>query len=148
MIKDNLSQREKYYAVNPHFKEAFYWLDKNHGAEAGKYVIGDNSFAIVVKGKRTEKRRPDKWEAHRKYIDVQVIISGGQRLGITDKNRLTPIGNYDAENDVEFFAENGICDEIYLAAGDFAALFPSDAHQPALDCENDYDDRVILKVKA
>ena len=48
---------------------------------AGKYPIdGDNIFALVSEYK-TKSEAEGKLEAHRKYIDVQYVISGEELMG-------------------------------------------------------------------
>lgn len=95
----------------------------------GTYPLNKNNRVSVQE--YTTKEPNGNFEAHRKYADVQVIVSGEERFGITE-NGATP-GEYDAENDVEFFSGNGR--EIILSAdgdSDCAVFMPGEPHAPGL----------------
>jgi YhcH/YjgK/YiaL family protein len=62
---------------------AFEFLEQasNRELPAGKHPIdGDRFFAIVV---RADSRSPEtaEFEAHRKYIDIQYLVSGRETIG-------------------------------------------------------------------
>ncbi len=48
---------------------------------------------------------PTRWEAHRRYIDIQFVISGRQIIGYCDISQLAPDKGYDAERDLEFLSD-------------------------------------------
>jgi YhcH/YjgK/YiaL family protein len=70
-----------------------------------------------------------KWEAHRRYIDLQYITVGTERIGYAHLSRLAQ-GDYNLEKD--FLALTGTGDFVTLSAGDFMLLFPEDAHMPGM----------------
>jgi YhcH/YjgK/YiaL family protein len=88
------------------------------------------------------------FEAHRKYIDIQYVVSGKELINIAPlasvKEVLTP---YDASKDIEFVTVSKL---IYLKASpsDFFIFFPGDAHRPGLkDGANAPVRKIVIKVK-
>ena len=95
--------------------------------------MGDSLVLIIdhVEGKGREAAR---LEAHRKYIDVQLIIPG--KGAVAEEFGWRPAAacsqtteKYDAAKDIVFFGDQP---EIWFAVppGYFAVFFPSDAHAP------------------
>lgn len=70
-----------------------------------------------------------KWEAHRKYIDIQYMVAGEERIHYSNIRRLIP-GIYDRDHDFQGFSGEG--PYIDLMEGFFMILFPEDAHKPGI----------------
>lgn len=72
-------------------------------------------------------------EAHRKYIDLQYILYGEEKVGYADhRNPKKSLKEYDGKNDVELFTK--IENESYfiLKNNMYAVFFPEDIHRPGL----------------
>lgn len=96
--------------------------------EVGKYEI-DPSFFYMVQEYMSKDTTP--WESHQKYIDIQLILSGEEKMDISHKDTLTLIGEYDSVKDwCDYEGQVRISMEMH--AGDIAIFFPEDAHQPGL----------------
>jgi YhcH/YjgK/YiaL family protein len=79
------------------------------------------------------KARPDGFfESHRKYIDVQVIVSGEEAMEVEDIARLHATMDYDAERDLLKYADTTTASRLVMRAGDVALFFPADGHMPSL----------------
>ena len=63
-----------------------------------------------------------KFEAHKKYIDIQFIISGRERIGYADIATLEPDTEYDAETDAAFYAKRENITGLVLESGMFAVF--------------------------
>ena len=122
MILDRIEQADLYVSLNPHLAKAFAFL-RQEGLDKlpdGRHDIdGDDVYAIVVKG-TGQPRSKAKLEMHRKYIDLQYVVSGGDDIGWKNyrlcKNPQSP---YDQETDAELFNDTpSAC--ITLCTGDFA----------------------------
>ena len=75
-----------------------------------------------------QKRRA---EAHRKYVDIQYIAAGEEKIGVAPlQDGYEVVEDKLAEKDVIFYA--GLQDEVELGlkAGMFAVLFPWEVHRP------------------
>ncbi len=133
MLLDTLENAAKYAGLNNGLTEGFGFLDQPGLAKLsdGKYEIaGDRVFAIVD---RTQGRKVEdaELEGHRKYIDIQYVISGEESMGWAPREGLVNSVDYDAEKDLEFFA--GEPESIVrVPAGSFAVFLPSDAHLPLI----------------
>ena len=81
MILDTLDNAARYESLNSRFAKAFAFLRTVDGTqELGRHDLdGDACFALVqtYESKPIEKA---KFEAHRKYIDVQFIHSGRETI--------------------------------------------------------------------
>jgi YhcH/YjgK/YiaL family protein len=73
-----------------------------------------------------------KWEAHERFIDVQVIVSGRELMELTDVSRLGLTDDQRAARDLMFFAAWDGGSILRATAGDVAVFFPADAHKPSL----------------
>ncbi len=86
------------------------------------------------------------YEAHRRYIDIQYIASGNETIRVTNLDGLDEQTPYDAERDVAFYRQAPGTDLI-LKAGDFAILYPHEAHLPMMPVDEPAEVRkVVVKV--
>ena len=146
ILVDTLEQSEKYNELHPAFKEAFEFLKQRTLAElpVGRNEInGDQLFCLVAKD-MGRTRAEVKLEAHRKYIDIQYIISGTDEMGWRPTATCDSIDqSYDIDKDIEFFKDDPIT-WTKVPAGSFAIFFPEDAHAPMVGNEEIH--KVVLKV--
>lgn len=101
---------------------------------AGRYDLGaDGAFVLV---QEYETKCGSVFEAHRKYIDIQCVVSGQEYIYVCDihdaKGRLA---DYDEVKDVEFFASASECTRILADSDNPVVLFPCDAHQPCMSVD-------------
>lgn len=142
MILDKLTNSERYTCMHPLFTEAFRYLQQTDlsKAPAGVHDIkGKELFAIVSEASGIAKQEA-KLEVHRKYIDIQYIITGTDHMGWKDLEQCGPPNDpYQAERDAAFFAD--ITDNWFnVPAGSFAIFYPDDAHAAMVT------DKVVRKV--
>ena len=147
MILDTIQNANRYLGLNPGFVAAFAFLARPDLAElpVGRYEIdGDKVYALA---QRAPGRKPDagKLEAHRKYIDIQVVLGGVDTMGW----RPTPTCQevtmpYSAEKDAMLFADAPTA-WIAVGPGEYAIFFPEDAHLPMI-ADGELH-KVVLKVQ-
>jgi biofilm protein TabA len=146
MITDKLNQSEKYYDMHSAFKKAFTFLRENDLSKlaVGRHEIdGDKLFCLISQG--TGKTRTEaKLEAHRKYIDIQYIISGTDEMGWKPIAKCINIDTeYSEATDIVFFKDNPQTWK-KVPAGSFAIFFPQDAHAPMVS--NSEIRKAVIKV--
>ena len=145
MILDTLENAAKYAGLKMGISEAFGFLDQPGLAElaAGEYeILGDRVFAIIMH-ENGRKVGDAELEGHRKYIDIQYVISGEESMGWKAREGLVNSVDYDEEKDLEFF--EGEADSILrVPPGSFAIFLPTDAHLPLLG--NGPIHKVVVKV--
>jgi biofilm protein TabA len=133
MILDRLDNAAKYAGLKVGMAEAFGFLDQQglENLPDGKYEIaGDRVYAIIT---RTNGRNVDEGEleAHRKYIDIQYVISGDESMGWKAREGLVVSMDYDIERDLEFL--KGTPDSLVrVPPGSFAVFLRTDAHLPLI----------------
>jgi biofilm protein TabA len=139
-----------YFKNRERWDKAFAFLKDNDLSklEVKRYDIdGDNLYASVSEA-MTKNEEDTKFEAHRKYIDIQHVINGAEQMSITPlsdkKEELVP---YDPAKDVEFMTVNATSS--YEATPDrFFIFFPSDIHRPSVKIgENKIVRKVVVKVR-
>ena len=99
--------------------------------EAGRYPIkGDLIYAQVL-DLETKDKSAILPEVHRKYLDVQYLHAGKERMGVTPDLGNNPIAqDYDAERDILFYTDVQNEVELIMRPGNFAVFFPEDIHRP------------------
>ncbi|MCF7817340.1 MAG: YhcH/YjgK/YiaL family protein [Kiritimatiellales bacterium] len=145
MILDTLNNAAKYAGLKIGISEAFGFLNQPGLAELpdGKYEIaGSRVYATIAheNGRRTED---GELEAHRKYLDVQYVISGNESMGWKNREGLVNSMDYDEGRDLEFF--KGEPESIVrVPPGSFTVFLPTDAHLPLIG--NGPIHKVVVKV--
>ena len=132
MIKDYLKNAKIYYNLSENLKKGFEWLEKTNLKKLsdGKYEIEGNQVYASV---QTYETKDDaNYESHRKYIDIQYMINGVEKVGVTDLANCKTCIEYDNERDLEFYTINSDEEYIELAEGQFIVLYPNDAHKPSI----------------
>jgi YhcH/YjgK/YiaL family protein len=132
VILDALPQATRYLAVHPGFPAAFDFMCTTdlRALAPGRHAIdGDRVYVSIddVTGRGAAGAR---LEAHRRYIDIQVVLTGADRIGwrpLADCERAD--GPFDESRDVGFFRDAPAC-WLTLVPGRFVVLFPDDAHAP------------------
>lgn len=91
----------------------------------------DQQMFVMVQGYTTEDRDSCRFEAHRRYIDIQLMLAGEEIIEVAPVGELTPDTPFDSERDAGFFkTPEAPCTRLILRPGDFAVFFPEDAHMP------------------
>ena len=148
MIKDTLSRAEVYYNISEGIKKGFEWLKTQDFKKLpdGKYFIEEDKIYANIQTYLTKETAP--FEAHRKYIDIQYMISGCEKIGVSDISSCSSKIPYDAEKDIEFLDCNTTGSFQDLNESEFLLLFPHDAHQPSLSqTEPANVKKVVVKVR-
>ena len=146
MIIDTLENAEKYFSLNPRFATAFRYLRnpalRDSVAERSD-VEGNNLYAVVSR-KPGKKRQEAKLEVHKKYIDIQFVLSGVDSMGWKPAHSCERIESpYNEEKDVAFFSDDPVT-WCAVPPGAFAIFFPEDAHAPMVSDGEIH--KVIMKV--
>ncbi|MGK9368754.1 YhcH/YjgK/YiaL family protein [Melioribacter sp. Ez-97] len=148
MILDQIKHTEIYYPLGENFRKAFEFLKSSdlENIDEGKYEIdGDNVFA-VVQNYDTKPRTAGKWEAHKKYADIQFIVSGKEKIGFSFPTKMIVTEDYNPDKDLMFLKGEG--EFLILESGYFAVFFPTDIHMPGIAVNLSTPvKKVVVKVK-
>lgn len=96
---------------------------------AGTLDLG-NGIRALLQEYDSRPRREGRWEAHRAFWDLQLVLRGEELLGWAPLEDLRASGPFDEAADVVFLEGDG--DFLALRAGRFALLAPTDAHMPCI----------------
>lgn len=100
-----------------------------------KFDLGGGFFALE-QVYLAKPRAEGFFEAHRKYIDVQVIVDGVEVMEVEEITRLELTMDYDRERDLSKFSTVAPqAARLVMRAGDVALFFPSDGHMPSLQLD-------------
>lgn len=135
------------YGIAPEVKEFILNIDPN--ISTGRHIISGKAF-INIDEYKTRGDSEIKLEAHRKYIDIQFLIQGEEKVYITDRKNLKVNIEYNDDKDIEFFeTPNRKLNTIYLEKNKFVVLYPDDVHSPCMNFENESKPvkKAIVKIK-
>lgn len=133
MILDDLSRSALYDGLSPRFARAFAWLRTVSPAslpDGRTDLEGDELYVLCLRG-AVKPLDQVKWEAHRRYADIQAVFLGTERMLWQALDKTVP-GEYAAEKDfLPLAAEAGA--DFEVGPGAFAVFFPGDAHRPGVE---------------
>jgi YhcH/YjgK/YiaL family protein len=126
------------------WQQALDWIKTNaHKAEQGIYELRGQDMYVNVHGYDTLPEVQCRFESHKRYIDLQYCISGGERIAWQLTSNLIPDGDYDPNKDFQFY-KPGLCAALLtLSPGSFVVFFPEDGHQPK---QNDGTNQSVWKL--
>ena len=139
----------QYHINKEYWDKAFAYLRDNDlkTLEKGRYPIdGENVFAIVTEDPSKNYDKTN-WESHRKYIDLQSVIEGEEKIGVYPVLKAKVTKEYDEAKDVANYSADG---KLYSAKpGTFFLFFPSDAHRPNITPGgNLVVKKIVIKIRA
>lgn len=153
MIKDNIENYKIYSNLSYGIKLGLEYLKDTDFSkvENGKYLLNDEIVYANVQDYTSKKLEEGKFEAHRNYIDIQYIVEGEEQIGVGDISNYESFIKYEEANDIEFLnpKDENFSTFVRLKAGDFAILYPHDAHMPqiAINDNQKYVKKVVIKVQ-
>jgi YhcH/YjgK/YiaL family protein len=109
-------------------------------------VLGDDIY-VTVSEAETKPPEQVKFEAHRRYIDIQLVVRGQEAMGVAPAASLTTVEPYDPARDIEFFAAPPASETVAVRAGEFVVFTPATGHRPSLYLDGPHVSRkVVVKV--
>ena len=150
MIYDRFDKLKSYKGISKNLDTAIDYLGKNEVGKMpeGKHPVDGDRVIIQVMSYETKDVAAAKYEAHKKYIDIQFVLDGKEGCWATPIENLEPSEPFIAERDIGFY-KNAAVPEAFtpLTPEVFAIFFPHDAHKPSCDFEGKRKLRkVVVKV--
>jgi len=130
---DYVKLATQYHKDKAMWEKVFKFLKENDLANmpVGKYPIdGDRCFVNVADAKT---KSPDVVliESHKKYIDLQYMFTGAERMGLISNTDAKEVKAYDAKRDCANYTGDKI--KYYNLSGKtFFLLFPDELHKASI----------------
>jgi YhcH/YjgK/YiaL family protein len=151
MIVTHINELSAQTAPLPGLQQAIAFIQQSAGKQMpdGRVEIdGTNVYALVQSYNSKLETENPRFEAHRKYVDVQYIVSGKEFIGWASLAALNEATPYNEEKDVLHGRVSvDALTLTRLSAGQVALLYPSDAHAPGLaDGESAPVKKIVVKI--
>jgi YhcH/YjgK/YiaL family protein len=99
----------------------------------GKIEIDGTRVYATRSSSETKLPEAARYETHRLYADIQMLIEGTEIIEVCGPEILTAAAPYSPEKDIEFYAGNpAYFHQVVLSAPLAAVFFPADAHKPSI----------------
>lgn len=137
MIYDTIENLSRYAGILPGTDKIREFLAKCASSvpEPGRYELdGDRLFVNAQSAYDTKAYAPEKFEYHRKYIDIQLLFAGEESVFYAPIAGLETEVEYSAEQDYGLvrLPDPKAGTELKLVPGNFAVFFPEEGHQPGV----------------
>jgi YhcH/YjgK/YiaL family protein len=131
MVIDSLNNSHLYYGLGEKIAKALRYLQESDFSkvEPGDYEIDGSNIIAKVQQYNSKPLAEGVWEAHRRYIDIQYVADGIERIGYANINKMKITKKYDESEDYCFLEGEG--NFLTFRKGEFTILFPDDVHMPS-----------------
>src|SRR5450432_309220 len=147
MIIDTIANAESYVNLSSKIASALGFICRHDLAELslGRHEIEGEEIFANIQEYQTRPAEKCFWEAHRRYIDVQLVQSGAEIMRWAPIQQMKIAKEYDS--DADYVVLTGSGEQIEISAGRFVILMPHDAHMPGIMIERPKAVRkVVVKV--
>ena len=145
MILDKLSQAKAYRGIHPRLDDALDRINEGFLSTVGPQTQQLEGEALYVT-RFTYDTLPIEetfFEAHKRYLDIHLMMEGEERVDIASPEGLTLF-----EQKGDFYAYRGEAEQsLVLRPGSFLVVFPEDAHRIKIQVEGPQTvSKVVFKV--
>lgn len=147
MVIDKIDNYKLYEGLGDKITKAFEYIRETDFSKmnAGKYEIDSQEMFVIVEEYEAKDKSERKLEGHRKYMDVQYMVSGTELIGVAPLTNQIQISNNE-EGDIAFY--EGDASFMKLDKGMFALFFPDDLHMPCIRYEEGIQvKKAVVKVR-
>lgn len=116
-------------------KKCLEFLAQNGNANIalGRHEVDENGTYVMISEYNTRLKEQGMWEAHKKYIDLQLVLSGEEYLHVSSLNHMKT-GVYEEEKD--FLPCQGEAERtLHMEEGKAVLLMPDDVHMPNMSVD-------------
>lgn len=132
MIFGNINNLKEFSFLEEKIKECFKYAKEHDLAsyEKGGHEIDGERFFVNIVEYTTTTPQERFWEAHRKYLDVHVMIHGTEQIDLGFIQNMEQKEFVEKDDFLPLEGEkNG---SVILRDGDFLICYPSDGHRTAI----------------
>lgn len=150
MILDHLDNALLYGGLGQRIAIGLALLNEESVREAapGKYEVDGENLFYIVDEYETKPIEEGKLEIHRKYLDIQYIVSGSECIGTAPLAGLIEETPYDGQRDLAFYQYDPTMSRLHLKQGMFAIFWPNEPHLPCRSIDKaEKVKKIVVKVK-
>jgi biofilm protein TabA len=150
MIADRIDNSRLYSPLHKGFDKAFTVLKDPATVQKpdGRYSVDGDEVYYMIQHYATKPADTSRFESHRKYIDIQVLLAGEEILGSAPTAGLELVTPYDEARDIMFHRAEKVTTWTHLEPGIFCLLFPDDAHLPGCQVDQPMGvHKVVFKIR-
>ncbi len=148
MIFGNIHNLQEYAFLEEKIKKCLTYALKHDlkSFEKGRYEIDGNELYVNVVEYQTASVEEHMWEAHKKYIDLHLMLCGREQIDLSFVQNMQ-LKEYVEKNDFLPMDGEKNC-SVVLHAGDFLVCNFSDAHRIGIAVEGKESiKKAIFKIK-
>lgn len=150
MISDKLSNLLNYKSILPYTQEIIAYLQANDISllEEGKYPLVGEEVYMMIQHYKTQPETAKKWESHKKFIDLQIVISGEEYMCYNQIDLLTISDPYKEEEDYMLY-QNDLEEFSFIKVmkDHFCIFFPTDGHKPGIHIKHEQTvKKAVIKI--
>ncbi len=150
MILDQIDNVSLYNELGEQIAAGLALLNEDcvRNAAPGKYEVQGDDIFYIVDEYETKPIEEGRLEVHRKYLDIQYIVSGRECIGYAPLEGLTEEAPYDGEKDLVFYKYTPVVSKLVLKPGMFAIFWPNEAHMPGRSIESpETVKKIVVKIR-
>ena len=148
MIVDLLKNYKLYNNCNA-FETAFSFLKSLSAESEEKRYELENGIYAVIESYKSKEKSDGLLEAHKDYIDIQMVLSGSELIGWQNIEGLKIKTPYSSEKDIMFFLKKDTQPSfLEMKPSIFMILFPDDGHMPQISSKKNPEQvkKVVVKI--
>ncbi len=144
MIIDKYSNLLFYSPMIENLEKGMEAIQKLENLEVGRYEF-EGGFYMVQKG-TTNPMWEGTFEAHRKYVDIQIMVEGSEDVAWEELSDLKEETAYDEEKDAARYLGD-THHTMSITAGMCYIAFPHDGHKPIRHIEQEQSyTKIVMKL--
>lgn len=148
MILDTIENLSLYRGLSKNLSKAIDYIQNTNlnNLSAGKHTIFNDDVFVMINEYDTKDESECVIEAHKKYIDIQIMLKGDEKVGFAFLNNQKETEPYNEDNDYTFYSSE--LDYMYLREESFAIFFPTDLHCPTIKIDSSKSvAKAVVKVR-
>ena len=139
------------YETDEKIKRALKFLKESDFSawETGRYDISSDMF-VLIQRYDTVPQAEARYEAHRKYIDIQYIIRGEETIYWAPLSEVEELEAFDEAKDIGFYERAVPHAVLKLHEGEFGLFYPCDAHKPSFHEDGEeasFVEKAVVKIR-
>ena len=150
MILDQLDSALIYTGLGERISIGLALLNEDpvRNAAPGKYEVDGENLFYIVDEYETKPLQEGCLEIHRKYLDIQYIVSGEECIGVAPLEGLTEETPYVGQRDLAFYEYEPSMSKLHLKQDMFAIFWPNEPHMPGRSInKTETVKKIVVKIR-